>query len=832
MIIEADASLEPLLNQFASLLNSFSHAPVTVQSLPVATKTNIASAPHLVLFHSNLSSIDHLQQFISLHAAFPYSTIIIVSDMQDEELCLLALEAGADDSIETNQLTFSYLRKATLLSLRYSRIEKELSQSHEQLLACIQNTPNVAVQWYNSKGEVLFWNGASERIFGWKTEEAVGKTIDQLIMTPEDKEFWLHKIRHLAKANTPGTEEWSFRYRDGREGYCISTLFPIPSFDSETWFVCMDIEITERKQMEKALKESEERYHTLFNQASEAIFINDKNGKLLDVNEQACNLTGYTKEQLLTMNITDLYSKEELAAQPIMWKQLLAGERTSIERNLFHANGGSIPVEVAAQMFKDGRVMAIMRNISKRKTAEEALKKSEKKYRSLVEQQADAITLFDDQGRILDVNTSASQMLQYTKEELQKMTLADILLEEGTKAFTILKAGDAIIAQRKMRRKDGTLVETEVNARRLWDGLFLASVRDLTERIEVQHRLEKERELSDSIINSLPGLFYLFTKENKYLRWNRKQEIISGYSALEISRMKPLDFVDKDEKNYIQAAIDEVFEKGQATIEANLLTKDGRKIPYYFTGVAIKYAGTDCLLGMGIDISTMKNLEKELSQQKIAGQKKIMQAMIDSSEKEKANLGLELHDNVSQILSVVHMYLTILNSGQVPEGVTLSKTILLLNTAIDEIRNLSHSLAVSYKFEAGLTEALEEMIDKIRLTRGFSIDLITPATLDEQTNSHQKLALYRIVQEQLNNIIKYAKATEVKVHIDLANGEILLMIIDNGVGFHPLKAEKGLGLNNITNRAEALGGSVSIQSAPGMGCQVVVNIPLQGAKHE
>jgi PAS domain S-box-containing protein len=832
LIIEAGFPPELYLTQFHPLLQSFCNTPIVIQSLYDAESADNVLSPQIILLHSNLTTMQHLQQFIKLQVSFPYSTIIIVSDEQEEELCLSALEAGAGDCIQMDVLTESYIRKAIVVSLRRNRIEKEIAQSHQQLLACIQNTPNVAVQWYNSKAEVLFWNRASEAIFGWTAKEALGKTLHQLIDSPQNDELWINKIKHITLTDVPPEpQEWSFHHRDGHEGFCISTLFPIPSFSGELWFVCMDVEITGHKGLEKNLQRSKENYHTLFNKASDAIFINDNRGRFLDVNQKACALLNYDKEQLLQMKVGNLFSKEELAAQPIMLKELLSGQRTAVERNMITAGGQAIPVEITAQMLDESRIMAIVRDISERKKGEEALKQSEEKYRSLVEQQADAITIFDIGGKILDVNTSATQMLYYTKDELKKMNMTDILLQEDLKNqpvnFALLRQGEATIKQRRMRRKDGSFVETEVHAKRLSDGLFLASVRDLTERMEVQRRLEKEIELSDSIINNLPGLFYLYKKNGEFLLWNKQFELTSGYSAEEFKTMSPLDFFGGEEVNLVFEAIEKVFQIGEWSVEANLLTKYGTKIPYYFTGAAINYAGTDCLLGMGIDLSAVKNLEKELSQEKIAAQKKVMQAMIDAEEKEKAKLGLELHDNISQILSIVRMYLTILHSNEIPEGVTLSRTIQLLDSAINEIRNLSHSLAISYKFEVGLTEALQEMIDKIRLTRGFSIELYMHTALNEYTNSHQKLAIYRIVQEQMNNIIKYAKASEVAVRINVTNNEVQLKISDNGKGFNPLKVDKGLGLNNITNRAEALGGKVTIQSARGKGCQVMVYLPMQ-----
>jgi PAS domain S-box-containing protein len=428
------------------------------------------------------------------------------------------------------------------------------------------------------------------------------------------------------------------------------------------------------------------------------------------------------------------------------------------------------------------------------------------------------------------VNSSAAVMLGYSKEELRQLTLDDVLIKEETMAnpvdFATLQTGASTIKQRKMRRKDGSVMETEVHTKRLFGGLFLASIRDLTERMEIQSQLEKEIALSGNIINSLPGLFYLIRKDGKQLRWNKQLEEASGYTAAEIANMTPLDFFEGNDVYDIFHAIERIFETGSAQVEAYLRTKDGRRLPYFFTGVAIRYAGEDCLLGMAIDLSKVKRLENELAKQKIAGQKKVMQAMIEAEEKEKAKLGLELHDNVNQILSVVRMYLSILNSEQQMEEVTLPKAMSLLNTAIEEIRHLSHSLAVGYTFETGLAGTLEDVVEKIGAAKDFTLHLVLPPDLDDRTNSSQKLTIYRIVQEQLNNIVKHAKASSVNVLISFRENAIHVKIEDNGKGFNPSKVKKGLGLNNIVNRAEALGGKTLIYSHPGKGTRVEVEIPL------
>ncbi|MEQ8472285.1 MAG: PAS domain-containing protein [Marinoscillum sp.] len=109
--------------------------------------------------------------------------------------------------------------------------------------------------------------------------------------------------------------------------------------------------------------------------------------------------------------------------------------------------------------------------------------------------------------------------------------------------------------------------------------------------------------LSDAIINSMPGIFYLFTSEGQFLRWNDNFEKVTGYTTCQIREKHPLDFFDIDEKDLVKDKITSVFDLGFDSVEANFLLKDGTKIPYFFTGSYLEFEGEQCLLGVGIDIS-------------------------------------------------------------------------------------------------------------------------------------------------------------------------------------------------------------------------------------
>ena len=113
----------------------------------------------------------------------------------------------------------------------------------------------------------------------------------------------------------------------------------------------------------------------------------------------------------------------------------------------------------------------------------------------------------------------------------------------------------------------------------------------------------KKQEISDLVINSLPGVFYLHDQAGKCIRWNKNFETISGYSAEEIRNLSLLDFFDPKDHVRVMATFMSAFEKGEAEIEIETITKSGTKIPYYFSGKAVNYEGSLCLIGMGIDIS-------------------------------------------------------------------------------------------------------------------------------------------------------------------------------------------------------------------------------------
>ncbi len=140
-------------------------------------------------------------------------------------------------------------------------------------------------------------------------------------------------------------------------------------------------------------------------------------------------------------------------------------------------------------------------------------------------------------------------------------------------------------------------------------------VEEKTQQIQAgEEQIRLERDLSESIINSLPGVFYLFDEHGRNLRWNKNLETVGGYTSEEISRIHPLDFFNGDDKDKIHHTIKDVFATGQSEVEATLVDKQGKMTPYYFNGRAIIYQNKPCVIGVGLDITQRKNAEYALKE--------------------------------------------------------------------------------------------------------------------------------------------------------------------------------------------------------------------------
>jgi PAS domain S-box-containing protein len=225
-----------------------------------------------------------------------------------------------------------------------------------------------------------------------------------------------------------------------------------------------------------------------------------------------------------------------------------------------------------------------------------------------------------------------------------------------------------------------------------------------------------------------------------------------------------------------------------------------------------------------------KRTEEKLLKQELGKQKLIAQAMVDAQERERAEIGKELHDNINQILSTTKLYLELAKNDDDERLSLINRSAGNIHNAIHEIRNISRSLVPASIGDLGLLDSLTDLVESVSTTRAIHVEFHPVGNFDDRINDKVKLMLFRIIQEQINNVLKHSGARNLTIELMLEETEkrIGLTITDDGKGFDPARVgKKGLGLSNIMSRADLFGGKVTIHSSPGNGCQMKVQIPIK-----
>lgn len=206
--------------------------------------------------------------------------------------------------------------------------------------------------------------------------------------------------------------------------------------------------------------------------------------------------------------------------------------------------------------------------------------------------------------------------------------------------------------------------------------------------------------------------------------------------------------------------------------------------------------------------------------------KEITRAVIEAQENERAAIGLELHDNVNQVLTTIKLYLGMALEDKGHTPLLLQRSVGFLQQCIDEIRILSRQLSAPRLGKISLEDSIDDLLNSLNGSAAvyFTRDLSGIAGLTLERDHY--ICLYRIVQEHVTNIIKHANATSAHIELARIGSAIHLTITDDGTGFIPKDDSRGIGLSNMSTRAESLHGTFKLESTLGQGCKVHVVIPV------
>jgi len=476
--------------------------------------------------------------------------------------------------------------------------------------------------------------------------------------------------------------------------------------------------------------------------------------------------------------------------------------------------------------------------------------------------QANIISIVES-GRIIRANRAACRLLGYSKKDLLTKNRVEIfrITEKNYKMMILERTREGSAkADLSIVRKDGKLWPCEITSVIFKDteGVknSITSIVDRRERLSLQKKIdvENERSVASNIIIAQSKSDSYQAENNDWIKsigkttydvtwdWDVVTNLISfgtsyekvfGYKlpATKVSFEKWLSFFQPEEREVMKKKINKIFDSDKKNWEDNfqLICPDGTlahviirsNILRDTTGKAIR------MIGVIHDVSKMQRLEATLDREIRINKSQITEAIVEAKEMERSDIGKELHDNVNQLLGASMLYLDMARKDIKNGEIYLIHSSEYTFTAIEEIRKLTKGLMTDTIKDFGLCAAIEHIVRDTMEAYPVKIHCILKPSLERAMSYKFKMNAFRIVQEQLTNILKHAGASDIYITMSKTSGKFTLSIADNGIGFDNGKKSDnvGIGISNITSRAEFYRGKAKFITEPGNGCNLVITFP-------
>ena len=457
-----------------------------------------------------------------------------------------------------------------------------------------------------------------------------------------------------------------------------------------------------------------------------------------------------------------------------------------------------------------------------------------RRLRNLIDSSVDMICAIDKEGRFIEVSKASLQVLGYLPKELIGKKAVDSILEEDqpktAQVAAAIESGIAITNfENRYYHKNGSIVPLEWSAK--WDikeEILYCIARKVTERKEAEARLEQSEKRFRALVQHSYEMIAIIDKDGNYQYKSNSVYHILGYTSGELIGKNALELVHPEDLPKVAQVLARLYTEAFINDVApfRYKTSHGGWVWLEITGT--NHMNDPSVNGVVInarDVTEKIKLQKKLAKEEATRQRQITDAAIQAQERERSQLGTELHDNVNQVLTTIKLYLEMYLSYMVDDRNILHKAAGYVQNCINEIRSISRRLSAPTLGKITLKESLTELVDSFNVTNKINIEL---AVADFPVTRELHLAFYRIVQEQLTNIIKHAEAKNVSIMIVESYKVVRLVIKDDGKGFNPETQKTGVGLKSIASRVESLNGQLFIRSSKGKGTVLKVILRLTG----
>jgi PAS domain S-box-containing protein len=459
-----------------------------------------------------------------------------------------------------------------------------------------------------------------------------------------------------------------------------------------------------------------------------------------------------------------------------------------------------------------------------------------------VENSHELVCAHDLNGVILSLNRVALERLGCPAVDvIHKMNIRDLLAPEVRDQFDdylrrILKEG-AMRGRMVVQNRHGERRILEYYNWLRTEGVEAPIVRgiarDITEERRAQNALRESEERYRELFENSKDAIYVHDMSGRYTSVNRAAERLSGYTRQELAGRHFSSLLTPEYARHVCEQLCKKLEvSGETTYEVELITKQGRRIPVELSSRLIIENG----LPVGV-----QGCVRDVSEKKRAHEaaRSYSRRLIEAQEAERRRISIELHDQVGQILTAVKMNLHALQKTcEAPDMLkSIQENLSAIDEAVDQVRGLSVDLRPLLLDDFGLVVAVRWYLDRQGKNTGLTAQFISMSlTEDDRFPAALETACFRIVQEGVTNVMRHASAQQVTIRLERTGSDLILLIADDGTGFD-VKAVRSagsgpatLGLRGMEERAQAVGGTLTVDSAPGLGTQICASFPVIAEK--
>jgi PAS domain S-box-containing protein len=389
----------------------------------------------------------------------------------------------------------------------HKQVEDALRESEAIFRNLLEYIPGISVQGYTADGTVRYWNKASEEVYGYTVEETISQNLGDLIIPPDLKPLFKQALELGSKATRSGEfmppGELMLLHKDGYlvPVYSIHTVVCLEN--KPTLMFCIDVDLSERKRAEEALRESNETLRAIINASPLAILAIDPHSKVTMWNPAAESIFGWTEQEVLGQYLPLVPPDKSVEHHDLRQRAFRGEKLTGIEAVRQKKDGTSIDVSFSTAPVNDAEgnvmsIMAVLEDITERKRAEESLRESEQRYSSLFKNNHSVMLLIDPESAdIVDANPAACSFYGWSQKELTGKKITDINMLTNEQVFQEMERAKS--AQRQHFYFRHHLASEKIRDVEVYSGpimlhgkqLLYSIIHDISKRKQAEEKLRK-----------------------------------------------------------------------------------------------------------------------------------------------------------------------------------------------------------------------------------------------------------------------------------------------------------------------------------------------------